>query len=89
MPMFEVETIRMGTSYFALLVCERKVIKLTVVVLCRSRNAAKGEREFNAFFGQRRQSSPGMMRRMNWSNRGTVKAVSPWPGLHTIPFEIS
>ena len=39
--------------------------------------------------GQRRQSSPGMMRRMNWSKRGTVKAVSPWPGLHIIPFEIS
>ena len=28
-----------------------------------------------------------MMRRMNWSNSGTVKAVSPCPGLQTIPFE--
>jgi hypothetical protein len=34
-----------------------------------------------------RQSSPGMIRRMNSSNRGTVKAVSPWLGLQTIPFE--
>ena len=40
-------------------------------------------------FGQDRQSSPGMIRCMNPSNRGTVKAVSPCPGLQTIPFETS
>jgi hypothetical protein len=34
------------------------------------------------------QSSPGMMRFINASNKGTVKAVPPWVGLHTIPFEI-
>ena len=34
------------------------------------------------------QSSPGMMRRMNSSNRGTVKAVSPCAGLQIIPFTI-
>ncbi len=28
-----------------------------------------------------RQSSPGMMRRMNSSKSGTVNAVSPWFGL--------
>ena len=30
-----------------------------------------------------------MMRRMNWSNSGTVKPVSPWLGLHTMPFAIN
>ncbi len=36
-----------------------------------------------------RQSLPGMMRRMNSSKSGTVKAVSPWLGLQTMPFAIS
>lgn len=35
------------------------------------------------------QPSPGMMRRMNSSNSGTVKAVSPWLGLHIMPLEIN
>jgi hypothetical protein len=35
------------------------------------------------------QSSPGIMRRMNSSNNGTVKAVSPWLGLQTMPLAIS
>ena len=34
-------------------------------------------------------SSSGMMRRMNSSNIGTVKAVSPWPGLQIMPLPIS
>ena len=36
-----------------------------------------------------RQSSPGMIRRMNSSNMGTVKAVSPWLGLQIMPLLIS
>ena len=36
-----------------------------------------------------RQSSSGMMRTMNWSNSGTVKAVSPWLGLQTMPLPIN
>ncbi len=36
-----------------------------------------------------RHESPGMTRFMNSSNMGTVKAVSPRLGLHTIPFAIS
>lgn len=36
-----------------------------------------------------RQFSPGMMRFMNSSKRGTVKPVSPWLGLHIIPLEIN
>src|SRR4029079_10267968 len=36
-----------------------------------------------------RQASPGMMRRMNSSNSGTVKAVSPWFGLQTMPLSMS
>ena len=36
-----------------------------------------------------RQSSPGMIRAMNWSNIGTVKAVSPWFGLQIMPLEIN
>ena len=35
------------------------------------------------------QSSFGMIRRMNSSNNGTVKAVSPWLGLQIIPLEMS
>ena len=35
------------------------------------------------------QSSLGIMRSMNSSNMGTVKAVSPWLGLQIIPLEIS
>jgi hypothetical protein len=35
------------------------------------------------------QSSPGMIRFMNSSNNGTVKAVSPWLGLQIIPFTIN
>jgi len=35
------------------------------------------------------QSSPGMMRRMNSSNNGTVKAVSPWLGLQIMPLAIN
>lgn len=31
----------------------------------------------------------GMIRFMKPSNSGTVKAVSPWAGLKTIPFEIN
>lgn len=31
------------------------------------------------------QPSPGMLRFMEPSKKGTVKAVSPWLGLHTIP----
>lgn len=30
-----------------------------------------------------------MMRFMNRSNSGTVKAVSPWLGLHTMPLAIN
>jgi hypothetical protein len=30
-----------------------------------------------------------MMRSMNLSNIGTVKAVSPWLGLHTMPLLIN
>lgn len=30
-----------------------------------------------------------MIRRMNSSNIGTVNAVSPWLGLHIIPFAIN
>ena len=30
-----------------------------------------------------------MMRRMNWSNIGTVNAVSPWLGLQIMPFAIN
>ena len=33
-------------------------------------------------------SSPGMMRFMNSSKRGTVKAVSPWVGLQIMPLAI-
>ena len=36
-----------------------------------------------------RQSSPGMIRRMNSSNMGTVNAVSPWLGLQIMPLEIN
>lgn len=36
-----------------------------------------------------RQSAPGMMRFMNWSNIGTVNAVSPWLGLQTMPLAVS
>src|SRR5688572_17477629 len=43
--------------------------------------------ELTTFYS--RQSSPGMMRRMNSSNSGTVKAVSPWLGLKIMPFAIS
>jgi hypothetical protein len=35
------------------------------------------------------QSSPGMIRRMNSSNMGTVKAVSPWLGLQIMPLAIN
>jgi hypothetical protein len=35
------------------------------------------------------QSVPGTIRLMNWSNNGTVKAVSPWLGLQIIPLAIS
>lgn len=35
------------------------------------------------------QFSPGMMRFMNSSNRGTVKPVSPWLGLQIMPLEIN
>jgi hypothetical protein len=35
------------------------------------------------------QSSPGMILRMNSSNKGTVKAVSPWLGLQIMPFAIN
>jgi hypothetical protein len=31
----------------------------------------------------------GMILRMTSSNNGTVKAVSPWPGLQIMPFAIS
>ena len=37
---------------------------------------------------QTRHSSPGMIRRMNSSNSGTVNAVSPWLGLQIIPLTI-
>ena len=30
-----------------------------------------------------------MTRFMNWSNMGTVNAVSPWLGLHTMPLVMS
>ena len=33
--------------------------------------------------------SPGMIRNINSSNIGTVKAVSPCPGLHIVPFPIN
>ena len=36
-----------------------------------------------------RHSCPGIARRMNASISGTVNAVSPWFGLHNIPFSIS
>jgi hypothetical protein len=36
-----------------------------------------------------RQSCPGMIRHMNSSKSGTVKPVSPWLGLQTMPLEIS
>ena len=36
-----------------------------------------------------RQSLPGMIRRMNSSNKGTVNAVSPWLGLQMTPLEMS
>ena len=36
-----------------------------------------------------RQPAPGMMRFMKASNIGTVNAVSPWVGLHTMPFVIN
>ena len=36
-----------------------------------------------------RHSGPGMMRRMNRSNKGTVKAVSPRAALQTMPFAIN
>lgn len=36
-----------------------------------------------------RQPSPEMVRFMNSSNMGTVKAVSPWLGLHTMPLPMS
>ena len=36
-----------------------------------------------------RQASPGIMRNMKRSNKGTVNAVSPWLGLHTIPLLIN
>ena len=39
--------------------------------------------------GAYRQSSPGIVRFMNSSNIGTVKAVSPWFGLQIIPLAIS
>ena len=35
------------------------------------------------------QSYPGMIRLMNPSKSGTVNAVSPCPGLQTMPFAIS
>ena len=35
------------------------------------------------------QFSPGMIRRMNSSNKGTVKAVSPWWGLQIMPLAIN
>ena len=35
------------------------------------------------------QSSPGIMRFMNVSKEGTVKAVSPWLGLQIIPLPIN
>ena len=38
--------------------------------------------------GDYRQSFPGIIRFMNSSNIGTVKAVSPWFGLHTMPLPI-
>ena len=36
-----------------------------------------------------RQSSLRMIRRMNSSNRGAVKAVSPWLGLQIMPLAIN
>ena len=36
-----------------------------------------------------RHASPGMLRRMNSSNSGTVNAVSPWLGLQIIPLAIN
>lgn len=39
--------------------------------------------------GHSRQPIPGMMRRMKWSNKGTVKAVSPRAALQTMPLAIN
>jgi len=36
-----------------------------------------------------RHAFPGMMRFMNWSNSGTMKAVSPCAGLQIIPLAMS
>jgi len=36
-----------------------------------------------------RQSCPGMIRRINSSNMGTVNAVSPWLGLQIMPLAIN
>src|SRR6187549_1717591 len=53
----------------------------------QNRNLRCVRQSISAFYS--RQSSPGITRRRNSSNRGTVNAVSPWLGLKIIPFAMS
>lgn len=72
---------------FVLYVSENQTIKLNVVVLCRSCNAAKGEREFDAFF-----PSEEIVRALEYhndllekilNNETTRDVIRKWyPGVH-------
>jgi hypothetical protein len=60
-----------------------------MIIIIREMFAATQNCAKNNACGYSRQSAPGMIRFRNLSNMGTVKAVSPWLGLHTMPFMLN